>query len=77
MNECEYLNFLTESFKTKSTGHIPRFNRSKCTGCAECIEVCPVDAVSGVPKKRIIKIDKKECIKCGGCIDACKPKALI
>jgi len=58
-------------------GRIPRFIRSRCRGYGECLEVCPVDAVSGDARRRIIKIDRKECIKCGACIESCKAKAII
>src|SRR4030042_1348414 len=42
----------------------------KCTGCMRCIKECPVNAISGEPKKPHI-IDLDTCIKCGACIEAC------
>lgn len=56
---------------------VPRFIKSRCTGCGECLEVCPVDAVSGDADKKQISIDSKQCIKCGTCVDSCEPGALV
>ena len=42
----------------------------KCTGCMRCVKSCPVNAISGEPKKPHI-IDQDTCIKCGACMEAC------
>lgn len=92
MKEKDYLNELKEAgwfkrankkmdkmpqVKKDSIGKVPRFIRSKCRSYGECLEVCPVDAVTGNAKQRNIKINKKQCIKCGACIDSCKAKAIV
>ncbi|MHA2272147.1 MAG: FAD-dependent oxidoreductase [Candidatus Hodarchaeales archaeon] len=69
----------------------PRFIiEDKCTGCAECVDVCPVtvphefDAFLG-PRKAIylpfpqavpmrVLIDKESCIECKKCVEACGPE---
>ncbi len=66
-----------KNIKKDAIGRVPKFIKSKCRGYGECLEVCPVDAVSGDAKKRNIKIDAKQCIKCGACIDSCKAKAIV
>lgn len=44
-------------------------NKSECTNCGACEEVCPVECISEVDSKRLIDAD--ECIDCGACADEC------
>ncbi|MCL5735615.1 MAG: NADH-quinone oxidoreductase subunit NuoF [Actinobacteria bacterium] len=46
-----------------------------CTGCAACIAVCPVHAVSG-ERKAVHSIDEDLCIKCDACRRACRFNAV-
>ncbi|SJZ38241.1 NADH-quinone oxidoreductase subunit NuoF [Selenihalanaerobacter shriftii] len=48
----------------------------ECTGCTSCVDVCPVDAISGEAKEEHT-IDKSECTKCGTCIDVCPVDAIV
>ncbi len=48
----------------------------KCKGCTLCARNCPVDAISGSPKKPHV-IDRKKCIKCGLCMRNCKFDAIV
>ena len=47
-----------------------------CTGCEECVDVCPADCIEG-KAKFIHMIDEFECTKCGKCIEACEEEAII
>ena len=45
----------------------------KCTGCGDCIEVCPVEAISIYDNKARVN---DECILCEACIDECSESAI-
>jgi NAD-dependent dihydropyrimidine dehydrogenase PreA subunit len=46
----------------------------KCTGCGECLDVCPVEAISLVAGKAAIDVDT--CLSCGACIETCSQGAI-
>lgn len=45
----------------------------KCTGCGNCSEVCPVEAIAVNDKA---KIDADTCVDCGTCVDECPVQAI-
>lgn len=47
----------------------------KCIGCTICAKNCPVEAISGEPKKTHV-IDKEKCVKCSRCISSCNYDAI-
>jgi NAD-dependent dihydropyrimidine dehydrogenase PreA subunit len=48
---------------------------SQCTGCGDCIEICPVDAIT--MKKGVAAINNDECIECASCISECPTEAIL
>lgn len=48
----------------------------KCTGCEECADVCPEDAIEG-KAGYIHMIDNDMCEKCGKCMEVCEEDAII
>jgi len=46
-----------------------------CVGCGACRKACPVDAITGSPKK-MHSIDTEKCIRCGLCYRSCKFSAI-
>lgn len=48
----------------------------KCTACSICARICPVEAISGEPKKPPYFIHQGICIKCGACQAKCPFSAI-
>lgn len=58
----------------------------KCTGCGECVTVCPMSCIEleaepgpDLDKKwvSVFSIDFGACVYCGFCVETCKPNSLI
>ncbi len=54
---------------------VPEIDPEACVGCTACVRKCPVDAISGEPKKPH-QIDPELCIRCGACAEVCKFNAI-
>lgn len=48
----------------------------RCTGCGDCMDVCPKDCIEG-KAKYIHMIDDFDCDRCGKCMEACSEGAVI
>lgn len=53
----------------------PAIKIKACTGCGECIEWCPMNAISIMNDKS--RIDSKKCIGCGECLAVCRFDAVV
>ena len=54
----------------------PIVDSKKCTGCAKCEEVCPVDVFSIEDGKAVVK-NPDACIGCKACEASCPEKAIV
>lgn len=50
-------------------------NHDKCKGCSLCVRQCPVNAISGMIRRKYT-IDQSRCIKCSACVSKCPFKAI-
>jgi len=50
--------------------------KEKCSGCGNCVDVCPFGVLEIKDGKAIVK-DIKNCRKCGACMHACPNHAII
>ncbi|MFO7814384.1 MAG: 4Fe-4S binding protein [Halanaerobiales bacterium] len=58
----------------QTTHYLPIINHEKCTECEECLEACPIGAISKKDDK--ITIDKEVCLGCGVCVRSCQTGSL-
>jgi uncharacterized protein (DUF362 family)/NAD-dependent dihydropyrimidine dehydrogenase PreA subunit len=55
----------------------PVFVHEQCTGCQECIKICPVNAITmHQEKKKWVVLNDRKCIRCFCCAEVCQYSAV-
>ncbi|MBC7085646.1 MAG: 4Fe-4S binding protein [Methanomethylovorans sp.] len=54
---------------------VVKIDRNLCTGCGQCVDTCPVEALS-LDSDNIAIADADLCVDCGQCVDVCPVEAL-
>ncbi len=49
-------------------------NTQRCTGCGECVEVCPCEAVELIDA--VAEVLEENCTECVACVDECSEEAI-
>jgi len=47
----------------------------KCTGCGECVDVCPVE-VYEMQDGKSAPVNAEECLGCDSCVEVCEAGAI-
>jgi len=56
----------------------PVFVHENCTGCHNCVDICPVDAIAPMPADRTyIQLTDSKCIRCFCCSEVCLDDAVV
>lgn len=50
-------------------------NQALCTGCGECVDVCPHRALR-ISNKKVIIVNEGHCPQCGECAGVCITRAI-
>jgi len=56
-------------------GYEVTVDHSKCEGCEECVEVCPVD-VYEMQNGKSVPVNAEECLGCESCVEVCDQEAI-
>lgn len=64
------IQFISKNFIIKR----PRIKKSICTGCGDCVRVCPAHTI--LLKKSKAVINYKKCVRCYCCFEICRFKAI-
>ncbi len=49
-------------------------DQGTCSGCGECVDACPLEAIEIKDDKAVIDADT--CGDCGACVDVCPTESL-
>ncbi|UCD83428.1 MAG: 4Fe-4S binding protein [Deltaproteobacteria bacterium] len=52
------------------------YNKSRCTQCGACANLCPTGALSLEPSTKVVSFNPDKCIACEFCIKTCPPRAM-
>ncbi len=66
-----------------TTNFIPEIDPSNCTGCGQCVNVCPVEAIAlssandpKKPNRKQATLIEDRCLGCGLCVRTCPEKVI-
>jgi ferredoxin len=48
---------------------------SRCTGCSDCVQRCPVNCIEAAPNN-VYRINLNSCVDCGCCVKVCDSAAV-
>jgi NAD-dependent dihydropyrimidine dehydrogenase PreA subunit len=67
-----------------TTNFLPVIHEENCTGCGQCVNACPVEAMSLVsandplkPKRKKAALREEICLGCGLCVKACQENHVV
>ena len=52
-----------------------KVDSEKCTGCGECVDICPVE-VFELQDEKSVPVNAEECVGCESCVEVCEHEAI-
>ncbi len=52
-----------------------KIDKEKCTGCGECVDICP-EEVLGLVEDKSEPVNADECVGCESCVEVCEHEAI-
>ena len=62
---------LLSSVTLTSEGTVASIDKDICSGCKQCIRVCPYEAISFIEDEEVAELNEALCKGCGNCAAAC------
>ncbi|MCJ7486814.1 MAG: 4Fe-4S binding protein, partial [Candidatus Aminicenantes bacterium] len=56
--------------------YVARVDEARCSGCGECVKICPFEAFAPRKRKAKARVDWKKCYGCGICRNTCARDAI-
>lgn len=53
----------------------PVVDKTKCVGCGDCIDVCPVNVYDLQDGKSVVT-NEDDCVGCESCVENCEQQAI-
>ncbi len=50
-------------------------DNDKCTGCGECVDICPAEVLE-LEKEKCVAANIEECLGCESCVETCPESAI-
>jgi Ni,Fe-hydrogenase III small subunit/formate hydrogenlyase subunit 6/NADH:ubiquinone oxidoreductase subunit I len=69
-----------DPFSSRPPFGFPAIDFQSCTGCAECVQVCPTGALQldhPHPDRETLSLSYGLCIQCRECVEACTERAIL
>lgn len=52
-----------------------KVDAEKCTGCGECVDICPDDVYELQDEKSVV-VNPEDCADCESCLEVCEHEAI-
>ena len=75
LNKDSSLRLSSKNTLEETMGWNVTVDTDKCTGCGECVDVCPVEVYEIQDGKSVV-VNEEECLGCESCVEVCESNAI-